>query len=290
MNWRRLAMICVGVLLPLPLVLVMSGVLFEQHDPATLDGRKISPMLSVEERQKLLTFERPCHKSEECDPPLSCLDLSGGNQPFCVASECLTDLQCPEGFRCRVLEPEKGEILLRYCVPTGSVPEGTLCVEAPANRQGACLPGFICSGWCGRPCQLNEPLSCPQGSFCADSLNGPLCLPSCKEGTCSADQQCVRFNDTVSACATVVGENCQRTPCPNGRKCTYSYSPGKNRVEMECVIPCDEQTPSCPAETLCFSGACRHPCDHQSPTACAPAERCVEYPVEKISLCEPRRG
>jgi hypothetical protein len=274
----------------LPFVLVMSSTRLWGNDTVTHQGKPISPFLSWNERHKLLSFERPCQKSTDCDPPLGCLNIDGGGQSFCVASECLTDLQCQDGFTCRVLKSRGDGPLVRYCVPTGSVPEGTLCVEAPANRQGACLPGLICSGWCGRRCLLDDPSSCPQGSFCTDSLNGPLCLPSCTEGTCQAGQHCIRFHDTTSACATVDGEDCQHTPCPEGRKCSFTYSPGQNQVEMECIIPCDEQTPSCPQGDICHWRACRHPCDRNDSTTCEPGERCTEYPVEKISVCQPRRG
>ena len=289
-SWRKAASITIGLLLPLPLVFAIS--LVDRPGPEAFipQSRVISPVLSRAERGKLPTFQRACRRSADCDPPLACLNIDGGGTSSCVDSECLSDTQCSEGFICRLLRSRGDGPLVRTCVPQGSVPEGTLCVEAPANRQGACLPGLSCAGWCGRPCQLDEPSSCPPGSFCSDSLNGPLCLPSCTEDSCPPGHQCIRSNEGVSFCSVVVGENCQRSACPEGRKCNYSYSPGENRIWMECIIPCEEGAPLCPEGALCFAGACRRPCDSEGPADCGPDERCVELPVEKRSLCFARRN
>jgi hypothetical protein len=287
MIWRRAAIITLGVLLPLPLVAILIGAQSWSHSSA-LNGKTISPLLPRDELRKLLSVQHPCRTDTDCEPPLGCLNIDGGGNSLCVASECLTSQQCPEGFSCRILQSRGDGPLVRFCVPQGDVPEGTLCVEAPANRQGSCLPGLICAGWCGRPCKMDDPSTCPLGSFCADSINGPSCLPSCTEDSCSSGQQCIRFADTISACAEVAGVNCQSSPCPAGRKCTFTYSPGRNRVEMECVTPCDEQAPSCPAGELCFWGACRRRCDPKGSAACEPGDRCVDLPVEQISLCHPR--
>jgi hypothetical protein len=288
MNWRRAAVITLGVLLPLPLVAIILMSAQFWGDASALSGRPISPLLPRDDLRKLLSFQRPCQTSEDCDPSLACLNIDGGGTWRCVASECLNDAQCTDGFICRVLNSHGNGPLVRFCVPKGTVPEGTLCVEAPANRDGACLPGLICAGWCGRPCQMDDPSTCPSGSFCADSLNGPSCLPSCTEDSCSSGQHCIRFTDGISACAEVAGVNCQESPCPAGRKCTFTYSPGRNRVEMECVTPCDEQAPSCPVGEFCSWGACRRRCDHEGSAICEPGEQCVELPVEKISLCRSR--
>ena len=285
MNWRKVATFTLGLLLPLPLVLAIGLVYRLDRDLSVPQSRQISPVLSRAERAKLPSFQRACRRSEDCDPPLACLNIDGGGTSSCVDSECLNDTQCADGFVCRTLKSRDDGPLVRTCVPQGNVPEGTLCVEAPANRQGACQPGLICAGWCGRPCQLDEPSSCAPGSFCADSLNGPSCLPSCTVNSCPSGQQCIRSDEGISFCATVSGENCQRSVCPEGRKCTYSFSPGQNRVQMECVMPCDDQAPSCPMGSLCFAGACRRPCDGDGSTACGPGEQCVGLPLEKRSLC-----
>lgn len=220
MSWRKAATFTLGLLLPVPLVVAIGLIYRQDHTHSVAPDRLISPVLSRAERAKLQTYQRACRQSVDCDPPLACLNIDGGGSSSCVDSECLTHSQCAEGFICRILGSQDDGPLVRTCVPPGSVPEGTLCVEAPANRQGSCRPGLICAGWCGRPCQLDQPSSCPPGSFCADSLNGPLCLPSCTAGSCPSGQQCIRSGEGVSFCATVAGENCQRSACPEGRECT----------------------------------------------------------------------
>jgi hypothetical protein len=285
-SWRKTASITIGLLLPLPLMFAIGLIGRPDHEASIPQDRLISPVLSRAERGKLPSFQRACRRSEDCDPPLACLNIDGGGTSSCVDSECLNDAQCSEGFICRLLGSRDDGPLVRTCVPQGSVPEGTLCVEAPANRQGACQPGLICAGWCGRPCRLGGPSTCAPGSFCADSLNGSLCLPSCTADSCPPGHQCILSNGAVSFCSIVVGENCQRSACPDGRKCNYSYAPGQNRVRMECIIPCDDQVSPCPAgPLLCFAGACRRPCDRAGSATCGPNERCVELPVEKRSLC-----
>lgn len=285
MTWRRVATLGLGLLLPLPLVFAVGLAFIRKPDPSIHQNQPVAPILSRDEHRKLPSFQRSCRSREDCDPPLACLSIDGAGTNSCVDSECLNDDQCKEGFICRILQSRDNGPLVRTCVPQGGVPEGMLCIEVPANRQGACEPGLICAGWCGRPCRLDDSSSCPTGSFCANSLNGPLCLPSCTPDSCPSGQQCIRYNEAISFCTTVAGENCQRSPCPEGRKCNYSFSPGQSRARMECIIPCDEQAPSCPTGSICFSGACRRPCDDGSEAACDPGEQCVELPVEKRSLC-----
>lgn len=289
MTWRRLGAIAIAILLPLPLVIAGSFTRRWEHHASAPSGEAVSPVLSRGERRKLLSFQRLCKSSEECDPPLACLNVDGGGYSLCVDSECMTDQQCKEGFACRILRSLGRGPHVRSCVPVGKATEGTLCVEAPGRHEGSCLPGLICAGWCGRSCRLDEPSSCPPGSFCADSLNGPLCLPSCTADSCPSDQQCIRSGEGVSFCAIVPGENCQRAACPKGRECTFSYSPGENRVWMECIIPCEAEAPACPEGTLCFAGACRRPCDQAGAESCEPGDRCVELPLEKRSLCMARK-
>src|SRR3712207_4913546 len=97
MNWRKLAPIAGGMLLPLPLLLI-AKLFFDPSAPLVINGRVVSPMLSRSEKRKLLTFERPCSRPDDCEPPLACLDLGGTRSSLCVASECQTDLQCQENF------------------------------------------------------------------------------------------------------------------------------------------------------------------------------------------------
>jgi hypothetical protein len=287
MNWRKLAPVAGGLLLPLPLLFI-AKLFLGPSAPLVINGRVVSPMLSRGETKKLLTFERPCRRPDDCEPPLACLNLGGPKSSLCVASECQTDLQCREGFTCRVLSTPGHGPLVRFCVPEGPHPEGHLCHDWPARKEDACQRGLICAGWCGRPCKPDEPSSCPQGFFCDEGLNGPSCLPSCSPEDCSPGEQCVHFRERISACMSVRGVNCQVSPCPSGQKCTFNSSPGAERIAMECVLPCDEAHPSCPQGSICFASTCRRACDYTQDNSCGPEERCSLYPDRQLSLCFPR--
>jgi hypothetical protein len=288
MNWRKLALLAAGLLLPLPLLMI-GKMFFGPSAPLLINGRAVSPLLSQSKKLKLSTFERPCRNAEDCEPPLACLDLGGPRSSLCVASECQTDLQCKEGFSCRVLATPGAGPLVRFCVPEGPHGEGHPCHEAPARKEDACQRGLICAGWCGRSCKLDEPSICPQGFFCEGGLNGPSCLPSCTPGDCPTGKQCVHFRGRIAACMPVRGENCQEIPCPSGQKCTFSYSPADDQIAMECVQPCDETHPACPQGSICFSSTCRRVCDSSKNTGCGPDEQCVFHPDDQFSLCYPRR-
>lgn len=73
MNSRTLLSVCAGVLLPLPLLLLLGPLLRPESGPAEPAGERISPMLDSEQRERLLTYKRPCESGAECDPPLACL-------------------------------------------------------------------------------------------------------------------------------------------------------------------------------------------------------------------------
>ena len=287
MNWRKLAPITLGLLLPLPLLLI-GRMFFGPASNLIINGRTVSPVLTRSEKLRLSTFERPCRRAEDCEPPLACLDLGGPGRSLCVASECQTDQQCKEGFTCRVLTTPGKSPLVRFCVPEGPYAEGHLCHEAPARKEDACQRGLICAGWCGRACKLDEPSSCPHGFFCEEGLNGPSCLPSCTPGDCPSGDQCVHFRDRISACMPVRGDNCQVSPCPSGQKCTFSYSPGEEQIAMECIQPCDEAHPSCTQGSICFRSVCRRTCDSSKDNSCGPGQQCVLHPDDDLSLCHPR--
>lgn len=290
MNWRRLVPIAAGLLLPLPLIIIGSALVGRPEFVSTIHGRDVSPMIPKDEKRRLPTFERSCRRHEDCDPPLVCLDLGGPKSALCVASECQTDLQCQEGFTCRVLSPLGGGPLVRFCVPEGPLVEGQACHEAPARKVDACQRGLICAGWCGRPCRLEDPQSCPHGFFCQDGLNGPSCLPSCTPGDCAPGRQCVHFRDRISACLVVEGRDCQGSSCPSGQECTFSYSPGEERIAMECVQPCGDAHSTCPAGSMCFANACRRLCEPDKANSCGPEEQCLFHPDDQLSLCYPSRG
>lgn len=286
---RVLLGVTAGLLLLLPLALTLSIALYSQRWTQGTDGPGFSPVLSQDEQFRLNTFQQRCEKREDCDPPLECLPLFTGGESYCLDSDCLTDLQCNEDFTCRALKPRGRGPLVRRCVPAGTSREGEPCIPSSREQDVVCERGLICNGYCGRPCQLDEPTSCPEGFFCARGKNGTSCLPSCEESTCQEGMQCVRYDSGMSVCARVRGENCQEVPCPEGQRCRKSYTPGdKEWVSMECVTPCDRKNPSCPEGFLCHRGACRRPCSPKKVDSCGPRQSCSPGPPGGPWVCRLR--
>lgn len=288
MNRRVLAAIALGLLLPVPLVLVLSGSWGTTYPAGGPQGTALSPMLSVEERRQLLTFERACQRREDCEPPLGCLRGPNG-RALCVASECQTDLQCEQGRVCRTLSTLDNGPLVRSCELAGTARAGEPCSELPTDPKAACQAGLICNTHCGRPCKLEDPRSCDEGFFCADgSPEGPSCLPTCVGRTCPEGQQCVAFGGGLSVCAALHGEDCERVPCSAGQDCRTSYVPGRpGRVKRECVTRCDEQRP-CPQGLVCHAGNCHVPCEADASSPCGADQRCVFFPVASRWFCAVR--
>jgi hypothetical protein len=96
-----------GLLLPLPLGYLLKETLYGSPILGGAQGQRISPMLSLEERRRLVTFDRACRGSEDCEAPLGCLqDLRRFSRSVCIGSECELDSHCPEGQSCRVLKTQ----------------------------------------------------------------------------------------------------------------------------------------------------------------------------------------
>ncbi len=290
MRWRSLLAPLVGILLPIPLVLAVgAGQARLTPQTGVQENRPIAPMLSLDERRALLTHERPCQTSEDCDTSLGCLDLDWGHS-LCMASECETDLQCADGFACRALKSRGRGPWVRSCVVQGSAKEGEPCVSSFTFEQEAvCRPGLVCNGYCGRPCQLGAPESCPEGSLCLEGSAGPSCMPTCEGRSCPEGQECVRFKEGFSVCAHIWGDNCQRQTCPEGTTCNVSYLPGQpGEVQMECIQRCGDDHPPCPEGAVCERKKCRRPCERDNPHACGPKETCGYNPRTQKWLCAVR--
>ncbi len=149
MRGRTALGILLGVLLPLPWVLVVIAPhLGQQAD----DGPRanLSPVLSLEERRQRVTYHRPCETSAECEPPRGCLDHWRLKTSRCTDSECVPGRpflpgardrgwcgrpcqgrspgRCAEGFVCAEDLPEPA------CLPTCEA-------GGPARRCGPLVPG-----------------------------------------------------------------------------------------------------------------------------------------------------
>lgn len=291
LRWRKVLGAVLVVLLPLPLVLVMGGAWLRAHQHRTIipPDARIVPILSPDEARGLLTYRRSCAVDEDCEFPLACLDVLMGGERVCIDSACTTDSQCKEGFTCRLRKTPGGGSLVRQCTLIGLRTEGQPCFVSSTLRERTCAREFICNGYCGRSCQLEQPSSCPKGFVCRDGAQGPSCQPSCEDAGCPAGQQCVGAGTGDAVCAVVLGENCMHRPCSDGLQCKVSPLPGEevSTVSMECVKPCSEER-SCPGELVCRWGACRQRCAPDNREVCGPRQYCVRYEHDPVWFCEPR--
>jgi hypothetical protein len=290
MKWRMIAGISVGLVLLAVFVYTLGEAVWgeRQTQSRALSGEQVVPILARDERRVLLTYGRSCENQKDCEPPLACLHFSPGGESVCVDSSCVTDLQCKQGFACRNRKAPGDGPLVRRCVLMGSRKEGQPCFESTKNLEEACERGLLCGeGYCGRPCQLDVPASCPTGFVCRSGPDGPSCQPFCKGGDCPVGQECVGAGTDKARCMLVRGENCQRQPCPEGLQCNViGYTPGAEAwtADMECVKSCDEERP-CPEDSVCLLGGCQRQCGPDNRDVCGPRQQCVEYVPDRLWLC-----
>ncbi len=155
-NPQRPLAILLGLLLSAPLAWLLHGAVSGTR-PGAPAPRTI-PMLALEERRSLLTYERACQKPEDCEPPLACFFNPRSGQRYCTDSTCMADSRCPEGFTCRALALGREVPLLRLCALVGMREEGEACHALPETPREGCARGLVCQGWCGRPC-FSQPSS-----------------------------------------------------------------------------------------------------------------------------------
>lgn len=289
MNGRILGTVLVGILLPFPLLwLLASASLAPDWKPPHAERRDVIPMLTPAERNNTLTYGRSCQTDADCDPRLRCFFSMVTHDSYCVDSRCMTDSQCPEGFTCQTYTSDSGKDFLNACSLVGDRKEGEVCAGFTRERQYGCEQGLLCHYQCGRPCQLDDPASCPEGFFCEDTPTGALCQPTCEGRTCPEGQQCVSVAPRISICATVHGQNCQQTPCEREQVCTvsdYPLSPGE--VWMGCQQPCDTRAggPFCPDDSVCDLYRCRKKCTPGDSAVCGPGFIC-KHRTDELWLCE----
>lgn len=287
MRWRIPLAVLLGLLLVLPLAglihLAMFGGLMSPPDTT------VAPVLPPDERRKLMTYERACRGSEDCEPPLGCFFNIRILHKYCTDSRCNTDLDCNEGTFCMTFRTAEGGPRVRRCSREGQRKEGEPCIDLYDADKAGCTRDLLCqSRRCGRPCRVNEPTSCPEGFFCREGPNGASCVPTCEGRACPEGQQCVQFEEGVSVCAEVHGQNCQRTPCPGEQKCSvFDSFEHPSEVWMRCLIPCGKENSSpCPEGFICHYQYCRKSCDPSIPDACGPHYKCDRYKTEPWT-CKP---
>jgi hypothetical protein len=290
-GWRKAGAVFMGVLLPLPLLLLLWGL--RPEGPAkTPSGVPISPILTDEQHLRLMTYGRRCGPGRECEAPLGCLFDVRYPRSTCTDSECATDAQCLEGEVCRILATWGGGPYVRRCVPVGPRQEGEGCIELPRDKRNACAARWLCggkNGWCARPCRPGDTKGCPEDFFCADTIPQPICLPTCEARGCPPGQRCIPFDEGTSTCAQVYGPDCLQTPCPDGLKCEVAYEPQyPGKVWMECVEPCGEGKPSCGDGKVCDGWHCLPACDpHGLPDACGEGYHCSRSWEHGPFSCQP---
>jgi hypothetical protein len=290
MKWRAILSILLGILLPLPLVWLLSATMSGHGTHPTLpQGLRLVPMLTAEERQRLRTYDQACRTDAECESPLHCLGDRRTGRKHCTDSECLAESQCPPAHVCRARFTENSQEVVLGCSRVGVRKEGELCEEFPSIPEDGCEKGLLCQGFCGRPCRLDEPSSCPDGFVCKEGSDGPSCLPTCEGRACPAGQRCVTslMGGIGSVCMTVHGQDCELTPCGKGLDCSievYPTAPGE--VWMQCLGLCGDTEPRCPQGRVCSLYQCHQACEPDGPSVCEPGFACRRHPSSQ-TVCRP---
>ena len=286
---RRVALaLAVALALPVPLVWLTRLATGPKAPPEP----GVALILGKEERWKHPSFNQPCQHSSDCQSPLACLRRAPAGHGRCMDSECATDMDCEEGTWCRTFPSQGGGVSIRACDTLhGERGEGEPCAERFNSKQRTCRHDLRCNGgWCGRPCELDESTSCPEGFFCRPGLDGPSCVPTCEGRACPEGLRCVRQTGGVSVCAQLDGEDCWSTPCSEGLGCATLDSrvnQGRTRVSMECVRACGPEQPPCTPGFHCVENACRRTCGEAASAPCREDEACFQWPDMDVRLCWP---
>jgi hypothetical protein len=275
------------LILPLPLILVIGRASW----PRLPQGQNVLPLLPSDQARALPSFESPCLRAEDCEPPLGCLEAGALGRGVCLNTACETDSQCGPEKYCRTFPTMNGDAALRRCDRRGGErPEGDACVAVYTFAEDRCADGLLCNrGWCGRPCTLGEASSCPEGFFCQQGLNGPSCVPTCEARGCPTGLQCARESGGISVCAQLRGSECSEGSCPAGSSCTFTNLSSVDAgiaLRLECGAPCGEGLPACSSGRVCVASRCLRTCAPHGPDTCYPEERCVFRVDLGVALCK----
>lgn len=292
MKWRRVLPTLLVLLLPVPLVWLLSIAMSGLRPSARLtppQGKTFFPMLSHEERLLLTTYTHDCRTDTDCDPQLRCAYDVPTSRYQCTDSVCTSDDHCPDGFTCIPSSTENGKDLIRVCVLRGVRQEGELCYRIPESPKQGCAKGLSCQGFCGRPCQVDEPVSCPEGYYCRAGEEDTSCMPTCEGRPCPAGQRCIDLaGGQGSLCMTINGQDCEQTSCPQGLNCIRTAYPSTpDHLWMECLRSCFKNQPPCPEGTACFLFQCRKSCDPENSSACGPDFHCGRNHPDQPWVCLP---
>lgn len=269
-----------GLMLPLPLIW-LSLSLFGGSATRASRSLALVPMLSPSEREGTLTYGRECRTHGDCDPRLRCFSTPTLDSNHCVDSRCVTDENCPEGFSCHTYPVKSRQEGIRVCSVVGLRREGEVCSSWTRDPEYGCARGLLCHTRCGRPCEPDNPSTCPEGFFCEGAREGAACQPTCEGLTCPEGQQCIGVGGRRSICAKVHGRNCQSEPCGPSQYCSVSVYPQPvHEVWMRCTQACGlEGKPPCPEGHVCERHQCLSRCSPNGGTSCDEGFRCAGSPA-----------
>ena len=276
---RRIVVALLALLLTLPLVLISWWVGMGSRVGGAEDPLNVIPVLPLDVRRTLPTFARDCEQDADCDPPMGCFVKSSTGVHRCFDSDCNTDSQCEANESCVPLKIDSGKAIVRLCSMVGVRKEGESCEVLPLFPEDACERGLLCQGRCGRPCELNDAGSCPQGFFCSEGRQGPpSCLPTCEGLECSEGLTCLpRDPGKASLCTRLEGPDCREDACPERHWCRIVEPPGRPwELRTECRLTCDDRTP-CPEGFFCHHFGCLPLCDPHGPDTCGPGKKCGHH-------------
>ena len=249
-----------------------------KHGDALQETRE-APFVSLKQLVRMPEYKHACRGERDCPSPLSCLEDFRYDAVLCMASECVSDLQCPRDEVCQPV-PTLGP-WVRLCLPRGTLEEGARCSFFPLKGYEGCKPGLFCNfGRCALPCRSDVPSECPPGTFCREDLGQRSCAPTCLETGCPAGQACVRTWDSdnrLSLCVKVIGSSCLETPCPRGEECYKQPGQSLETLTAWCMATCDVNKPCANGDT-CYEGHCRHRCRKGVPSDCPPEQQCLPFP------------
>lgn len=242
------------------------------------DGLPIAAMDCTTEGDALRCGE--CTTDADCPLGQGCAANRKTRRFECMASECEVDVHCFPGHVCRaVTEGSTGAAPVRRCVPVGLRAEGEPCDLEPLSPTGSCQEGLHCvSSQCARPCQPQQPWSCPQGYTCKAGLGSHGCVPDCRQWGCPQGQRCKALEDGHYQCLVAVVGECPEVPCAEGEYCNMDMARG--RAAFWCARVCSPLQPSsCPPGEVCGVGKgsisiCYPRCDPHNLDSCGPQHVC----------------